>query len=432
MAALVATRRIFASLLFGCGLIATAASPFENAPLKPNTSQIQHVVIIIQENRSFDNLFNGYPGADTAQSGPTHSGKIVQLSPVPLEAPWDLGHDHPTWVISYNGGQMNGFDLTWKPRGISPTANYAYVPHSEIQPYLQMAQQYTLSDTMFQANTSGSFASHLYLVAAWTQYLIGAPNQRPWGCDAPPGTRARQFLPNGQIGGAGVFPCLSFKTLADEADAAGVTWHFYAPALTAPNNIWNTLDAFRSIRYGPDWTNDVISPETTVLTDIANGYLANITWVVPTGANSDHPGMRSNTGPQWVASIVNAIGASPYWNSTAIFIVWDDWGGWYEHVKPVKLDVMGLGFRVPLLVVSPYAQQGYVSHVHHEWGSILHFTEEVFGLPSLGQSDARADDLADCFNFGQQPRSFKPIPTRLPPSYFLRQPHTIDAPDNDF
>src|SRR4029077_13109702 len=138
----------------GCAAGSTTAPPIaaragvSRPRAKPATSPIQHVIIIIQENRSFDNLFNGYPGADTAQSGPTHTGTIVPLTPAPLEMAFDPPHGHPEFVTSYNNGAMNGFDLTARPPGISPTANYAYVPHTEIQPYWQMAQQYTISDEM--------------------------------------------------------------------------------------------------------------------------------------------------------------------------------------------------------------------------------------------------------------------------------------------
>jgi phospholipase C len=399
--------------------------------VSPRSSPIQHVVIIIQENRSFDNLFNGFPGADTVRKGLTHTGKEVPLKSLALEFPFDPEHDHGAWVTSYDHGNMDGFDLTKRPRGVSPTANYAYVPQSETQPYWQMAQQYTIADEMFQPNTSGSFASHLYLVAAQSDYIIGDPTAKPFGCDAPQGTHAPQMQQNGYIDKDGIFPCISVNSLAGLADGAGVSWRYYTPPLSASTQ-WDAYDAISPIRYSQDWTNNIISPETRILTDIQSGYLAGITWVVPTMANSDHGGSKSNTGPQWVASIVNAIGSSQFWNSTAIFIVWDDWGGWYEHVPPQKLDVMGLSFRVPMLVVSPYAQRGYVSHVQHEWGSILKFTEGVFGLPSLDQTDLRADDLSDCFNFGQVPPRFKPIPTRLPPSYFLHAPVPDVAPDNDF
>ena len=190
-------------------------------------------------------------------------------------------------------------------------------------------------------------------------------------------------------------------------------WRYYA---ASPKDIWSEYEAIRPIFYGPDWQTDIVAPETRILTDPsgANGTLAAVTWVTPTWAESDHPGSgNAGEGPQWVASVVNAIGQSHFWNSTAIFIVWDDWGGWYDHVAPPQLDSMGLGFRVPLIVVSPYARAQYVSHVEHEFGSILKFSEKVFGLPALAASDARADDLSDCFDFTQPPAPFSPISTTL-------------------
>ena len=125
----------------------------------------------------------------------------------------------------------------------------------------------------------------------------------------------------------------------------------------------------------------------------------------------DSHGCQGGSGPGWVAQCVNAIGqSSTYWNNTAIFIVWDDWGGWYDHDAPQVLDANGLGPRVPLIVVSPYARAGYVSHVQHEFGSILKFTEETFKLGSLGQRDASADDLMDMFDFNQAPLSYQTVP----------------------
>jgi phospholipase C len=157
-------------------------------------------------------------------------------------------------------------------------------------------------------------------------------------------------------------------------------------------------------------------PSEQIITDVANGTLADVTWVGPNWKTSDHPGNNSALGPQWVASVVDAIGGSKFWDSTAIFITWDDWGGMYDPVAPPQLDRMGLGFRVPLIVVSPYAKKGYVSHFRDEFASILRFTQQAYGLPSLGQTDLRADNLADCFDFTQKPLPFKMIGRRLSPS----------------
>ena len=149
-----------------------------------------------------------------------------------------------------------------------------------------------------------------------------------------------------------------------------------------------------------------------------------MTWVTPTCANSDHSSCYSTTGPDWVAAVVNAIGESPFWTNTVIFVMWDEWGGWYDHVKPPYVDYDGLGFRVPLLVISPYAKRGYVSHVQYEHGSLLKFVEDRFGLARLAATDARANSLEkDCFDFSQPPRLFQPIPTNMRPADFEREPN---------
>jgi phospholipase C len=224
-------------------------------------------------------------------------------------------------------------------------------------------------------------------------------------------------------------------------DAHRISWRYYAPPGDQLGAVWSAFDAIKAIRYGPDWHSSVVTPETAVLGDIRRGRLAQVSWVVPSAPNSDHAYPESsdgrstllatNKGPQWVGSIVNALGASRYWDDTAIFVLWDDWGGWYDHVVPPHVDAVGLGFRVPLIVISPYARTGYVSHVQHEFGSILRFTEESFGLGSLGTSDARADDLADCFDFGSAPRSFVALRTGVDAAYFEDHDADDQPPDSD-
>ena len=391
--------------------------------------KIQHVVIIIQENRSFDNLFNGFPGADTVQSGKMSDGSTVPLTPTSLRTSYDLRHRHLSWWSAYDNGKMDGFDIDRNPQN-APTLAYQYVQHTDTVPYWQLASKYTIADRMFQSNGSGSFTAHLYLVAGQSKQVIDNPNASIWGCDSPTGTTAPLVAPQGGDG-PGIFPCLSIQTLADLMDAQGISWRYYAPSIGTSGEQWSAFDAISPVRFGPDWTGHVVSPESRVLQDVAAGQLAEVTWVVPTEANSDHPRTGSTTGPSWVASVVNAIGQSSYWNNTAIFVVWDDWGGWYDHVPPPQLDNMGLGFRVPLIVVSPYAKHGYVSHVQHEFGSILHFTEKNFGLQSLGQADARADDLSDCFDFTQSPTPLNIVHQSVPASYFLTHPAREQAPDDD-
>jgi len=391
--------------------------------------QIQHVVVIVQENRSFDNLFSGFPGADSATTGISY-GQTVPLNSVPLEFGIDVDHSHPGWWADWDNGKNDGFaHASSYPMPYYP---YAYVPQSEIVQYWTLAAQYVLADRMFQSNTGPSFVAHQYIIAGQSDDADEVPNSQTtaWGCDSSPGTTVDLVGPNG-TDLPGPFPCFDYETIGDLLDDAHVSWKYYAPSeIEDTGYIWSAYDAIRHIRFGPDWSGDVISPETQVLSDIENGNLAQVSWVIPTRANSDHPNSASNTGPDWVASIVNEIGASKYWANTAIFITWDDWGGWYDHVPPPQVDEMGLGFRVPLIVVSPYARHGYISHKQHEFGSILHFTEEVFGLPSLGTRDAISDDLLDCFDFSQTLQPYTQVQTKLGPEDFKHEIPT-GPPDTD-
>jgi phospholipase C len=371
-------------------------------------SPIDHVVVIMQENRSFDNLFNGFPGADTAQSGES-LGITIPLAPVSLADPRDLDHTHPGWWQDWDNGKMDGFA---RAGSSSPILAYSYVPEDEVEQYWTLARQYVLGDRMFQSNTGPSFPAHLYMIAGEAADVTEDPNSLFWGCDAEPGTTVPVLGPNG-TDLPGVFPCWDDATAGDLLDAKGISWRYYAPASTDGTNINSVYDAIRHIRYGSDWGEYVIYPQTRVLTDIQNGELAQVTWVIPDFTHSDHPGSGSTEGPDWVASVVNAVGNSKFWNSTAIFIAWDDWGGWYDHVVPPQIDAMGPGFRVPVLVVSPYAKHGYVSHQMHEASGFITFIEHNFGLGTLGTRDVESDAFADCFNYSQKPSAFAPIATRV-------------------
>lgn len=405
-------------------------------------AHIKHVVVIVQENRSFDNLFRGFPGADTVDFGASPDGPVA-LHPVGLDYAADVGHQHRAWLLEYDDGKMDGWN---RVHTFPPQANdfvYAYVPRDEIVPYWDMAQQYTLADRMFQSNTGPSFPAHLYLIAGQSEFTASNPahlatSRFAWGCDSPVNTHVTIIDASGNER-PGPWPCLDMQTLADVALTKGVTWRYYAPGLDQLGNIWSAFDAIRQIRFSPQWGN-VISPETRVLADARSGNLPDLTWVVPTAQDSDHAfplratgGEVSSTGqygPDWVAAVVNAIGSGPLWNSTAIFIVWDDWGGWYDHVAPPQLDRMGLGFRVPFIVISPWARQHYVSHVPHEFGSIVKFEETTFELPSLHTTDDRSDTLRDCFDFFHPPRPFVPIPAlRKAPFFEQNDPQALADAD---
>jgi phospholipase C len=407
--------------------LAGCSSPI-SSPSARSGSPIKHVVVIMQENRSFDNFFHSFPGADSAQSG-MDKGTVVELKPVPLAETYDLDHSHPGFWKAWDNGQMDGFA---QAQTNPPLAAYAYVPESDIKPYWTLASQYTLADRMFQSNTGPSFAAHQYMIAAQSGEADEdpLPQSSVWGCDAPAGTTVALVGPNG-TDLPGVFPCFDYQTMGDLLDAKGMTWRYYAPANFPPTNSPSTAyEAIRHIFYGSEWKKNNISPETQALTDIANGDMAQVTWIIPDWLHSDHPGNNSAEGPDWVASIVNTIGASPLWNSTAIFIMWDDWGGWYDHVNPQASDSMGPGFRVPMIVVSPYAKRGYVSHQVSETASLLTFTEKNFGLPNLGARDATASDLSDCFDYSQKPAAYAAIKTRVTVDTLMHEKPS-GLPDDD-
>ncbi len=177
--------------------------------------------------------------------------------------------------------------------------------------------------------------------------------------------------------------------------------------------MWNGYDAIKAVRYGSDWKNNISTPNTNVFRDLQNKTLPAVSWVIPTLADSDHPASGCDKGPHWVTSVVNAIGKSSYWKSTAIVVLWDDWGGFYDPVPPPQLDYTSLGMRVPMIVISPFARNHYVSKTQYEFGSVLKFIEQNFGAASLGTTDARATSIADAFNY-KQSTAFKPFAEPIP------------------
>ncbi|HEY1654898.1 MAG TPA: alkaline phosphatase family protein [Candidatus Tumulicola sp.] len=405
--------------------------------------KIKHVVIIVQENRSFDNLFQGFPGADTQSFGETSDGQQVTLQPVGLETTWDIDHSLSSYLAACDGTgslpgtncKMDGFNKEsvgcgrYGPPCPNAHPEYSFVPRSESKPYFTMGKQYVVADRMFASNLDGSsFISHQYIIAGQASSAVNYPYGY-WGCDGGPSDTVNTITPQRQYGPQ-IQACFDHTTLGDELDAAGVSWHFYTSTVNGDGGIWSAYQAISHIRFGPDWGSDIITPQSQILQDAQNGTLPGVSWVTPTCGHSDHAGCGSNTGPAWVTSVVNAIGQSQYWDSTAIFLMWDDYGGWYDHVPPPFEDYDGLGIRVPLVIISPFAKKGFVSHVQYEHGSILKFVEDVFGLPRMTASDTRANSPAtDCFKFGRKPRAFTPIKAPLKADYFLHEPPDLRPPD---
>lgn len=415
---------------------ASEAMPRVRVPEATPKPRFDHIILMIQENRSFDNLFANFPGADGAKSGQMLLNGKVTTVPLTMHSiiGKDIGHTWQIFLTSYDKGKMDGFGLNgfggWG--GGPPIGAYAYqyVDPSEITPYWAMAKQYVLADRFFETQSSGSFVAHQDLIAGGTpmgdtESLVNYPTNIPWGCDAPAGTKTSLLTDKGALlAGQGPFPCLTYPTLRDLLNAKGISWKYYSPTLgSSAGYVFAAFDAIKAVRYGREWRTNVIHPNTRVLDDISHGTLPQFAWVLPDHDDSDHPGLPKDTGPSWIASVVNAVGKSKYWKSTAIIVVWDDWGGFYDHVSPPKVDYQGLGFRVPLIAISAYAKKGHVSHAVYEFGSILRFAEDNWGLGTLHATDERAADfMNDFFSFSQEPRPFTPISAKYPADYFERRP----------
>lgn len=433
------------------------------------SSPIQHVIVVIQENRSFDNFFATFPGADGTTTGqvaampspiayscaqnPKHPIVITTPTTIPLTRVnllgqgfknnfgWDndLDHIYAGYQIERDGGKMDSFDLVrFGADGEGPQAEctyaYQYVDPNDIKPYWDIAKQYVLADHTFATQGSSSFTGHQDLIAGGTavsskESIIDNPTNTPWGCDSPTGTKTSIITTKGHYEQfVGPFPCFTYKTLRDLLDAKKVSWKYYAVVVQGSGaGIWSAFDAIKAVRYGSEWNTNVTKKPKNIFKDITNGQLPAVAWLTPDGANSDHPsetvnGKAVDYGPSWVASVVNAIGQSKYWNSSAIIVVWDDSGGFYDHLQPPLLDKQGgLGFRVPLLIVSPYVQP-HVEHTQYEMASIAKFIEQNFNLGGpLQTPDARAASLSNAFNFSQTPRPFQKIPSRYSRSFFEHQ-----------
>jgi phospholipase C len=461
-------------------VIGCAGSPMPNVhgtsqsfalPDAGPAGKIKHIVVIVQENRTFDNFFDCFPGTDCVKTAPgpgASPGPSVGSSPCPslhtlppgptptpialqFNAPLvdlDPAHDYcPGFKTEYDRGKMDGFYWETGCTFDAPCKLYTYrvTNPKQIRPYWDMATQYVLADRAFPTEFSGSYTAHQDLIRGDTTYqngesLVDFPwnkeNVSNWGCDDEPDTKTPLISSQAAYKMNGPFPCMTYETIRDPLDAAKVTWKYYAPPWPQDGGqMWNAFDGIKAVRYSDEWPDTgtkpftcsgscVSWPNTNIFCDIAGTtggkcpapkskgpvQLPAVSWVIPTNEASDHyDGQGTDLGPDWVTSVVNAVGESKYWDSTAIVIFWDDWGGLYDHVPPPQLDYTGLGFRVPFIVISPYAKKGYVTHTQYEFGSVLKFIEGTFGLPSLGTSDKRANNITDSFDFTQKPRAFVPI-----------------------
>ena len=260
-------------------------------------------------------------------TGKTHDGGTVDLKPITF-AKVVINHTYADAQTDYNHGGMNGFDEEPPVPPFTKFEPYSYVQRSLVKPYWDLADQYVLADHMFPTEWGPSFTAHLDLIAGTTtvapgKSIVDLPyyegRTANGDCDDPPGTVTSLLASDGEyLSHEGPFPCFSFHTLADPLDAAGVSWKFYNDWQNGLS-LWNAFDAIKAVRYGKDWSNVIKTPK-QILKDAAAGKLAAVSWVIPTMLDSDHPESGSRDGPSWVASVVNAIGKSPDWNTSAIVI----------------------------------------------------------------------------------------------------------------
>ena len=454
------TGRIVLPALLACflvvgAIILWAPTGEPNPPAAPPCTgplcgQIRHIVIIVKENHSFDNMFSYVHGVDGAHYGYIRSTKngVVSVRRVHL-------HDTPNqlWNDPGHGGtaayqacdpnaagecRMDGFGhvshaiqtiLTSCPKAdqlsgscFCPTKvngvvhrpplcfyweNVAYSQFrpSQIPTYYQMAQDYGIDDHFFSTVLASSFPNHLVLLSGSNYHVIDNPFnighhfQRSWGCDAIAAT-AVQVIENGRL--RYVKPCFNGPTLADEAQAAGVSWKYYAPIRGHFGYIWNTPDAFRHIRFSKLWQEDDL-PQVNFIKDVKSNHLPALSWLSADLPDSDHPPTSMCQGENWTSMEINAIETSKAWRHTVIILTWDDFGGFYDHVPPPRESAYSLGPRVPTIVISPYSRPHFVDKQQLDFRSILKFTENAYNLPHLMRYDRSVNSLSTMLNLNQKP-----------------------------
>jgi phospholipase C len=432
------------------------------APHLTGIHKIKHIVVIMQENRSFDSYFGTYPGADGIPKNvcvpdPTHGGcqrPYHDHRAVNFGGP----HDHIDALKDVNAGGMSGFIAqaeagrsSWcKKHFDAPACSFApkkpdvmgYHDWHEIPNYWSYARHFVLQDHMFQADASWSLPGHLYMVSGWSARCSQAGN--PMSCVAA--VQAPGSPPGEPQNTNGAVPDYAWTDLTYLLHRNHVSWAYYVFKGTQPDcgnsamfckalpqnaktpGIWNPLPWFETVKQ--DRQRENIAPFNDFMQAARTGTLPSVSWLAPADAVSDHPPSSIRRGQAYVTGVVNAIMRSPDWSSTAIFLAWDDWGGFYDHVKPPTVDAQGYGLRVPAIVISPYAKRGYIDHQVLSSDAYLKFIEDDFlhGQRLNPRTDGRPDprptvrenvkilgDLRKDFNFGQKPR--RPLFLSLRPKF---------------
>jgi len=410
----------------------SADQPAETQPLPAGLKKVSHIIWIMQENRTFDNYFGTFPGADgippsTCLAKLPGSKECVAPFHMPgLFPTCDLPHEWEHAHAAYDSGRMDAF--VWV-EGTPYTMGY--LDERDIPNYWAYARHYTLCDALFSSQMGESLTNHLYMVAAQSGGMIG-------GAETVEEVEKIRADPGG----------FSFEAIVNLLNRGRISWKYYLETmpprpdeklppdilwcLLHPDpkqfSLWNPLPAFKSVRDNPVSWNSLVELN-QYYEDLEKGTLPQVSWIIPAFDASEHPPAPVAQGMWYVTKVINALMNSRYLNDSVVFLTWDDYGGFYDHVPPPEMDAMGLGPRVPALVISPYSKPGYVSHFVYDFTSILRFVERRFDLPNLTTRDKRADPMFDCFDFGQSPLPPLPIPVPpdLPPTKRV-EPYCVFAP----
>ena len=413
-------RLLLIALAVACGSTVSAATHAAAAPARVDaTTPIQHLVVLLQENHTFDNYFGTFPGADGIPAGtcmpvdPSSPSSSQCIAPFHIGsndvALGDLDHSSATHAKQYNGGEMNGFVAALNERRQDGRLAMGYYDDRDLPYYWYLAKNYVLFDRFFSSASDGSPKNHMYAVAAST--LLKRSAQTSGGTAALRPT-IDQTAP----------------TIFDRLDEQGISWKFYVqnyePKLTYrtvdqyPGNrasqvIWVPLLNIDRFIDNPKLSSHIVD-SSEYYEDLKNGTLPAVSYFAPSGA-SEHPPGSIASGERAVRDLINALSRSTSWPTSAFVLTYDDWGGWYDHVAPPQVDADGYGFRVPALLISPYSRVGTIDHTQLDFTSILRFIEDNYGLAPLTQRDAAAATLASAFDFQAAPR----------PAYFWSDNSTV-------
>lgn len=391
------------------------AGPFRAPP--DGGWPIKHIIVIVKENHTFDNYFGTFPGAEGTSTYQLSDGGMGACGHAPDNTLRDMDHSHGAGVADWNGGKMNGWDLVQGTSVNGDLLAYKQYGESDIPNYWAYARTFTLGDHFFSQMNGPSFPGHLAVLAAQAAGALGNPDTtitHPyWGCDQSSSTRISVENPM-TCQEERVFPCFSIPTVPDVLPA-NKTWRFYGSNFYALPEVWTMFNAVREIRYSPQWSNIVNVNDFE--SDVDNHRLPDVTWLVNQDLADEHPQVGGVCfGENWTVRKINKVMQSDYWKDTAIIFTMDDFGGWYDHVPPPRrygcspdTNPYGLGFRLPIIIMSPYAKPGFVFKEVAEHASIPKFIETIMGskktLSELDPAaqDGQANDLLNAFDFNQTP-----------------------------